>query len=131
MSLRLIFAIIGFHCSYKLYGGLLDAHPAMKLSNFLWNIVFPFTRQYTRKLKDQLLESGVNLVGVGWQPLSLATVLVDDMLLCFGDIFAAQSERNKLQLLELMANKISGRKQVWRTAFMSNVCVALLGGLKV
>jgi hypothetical protein len=65
------------------------------------------------------------------QPLSLATVLVDDMLLCFGDIFAAQSERNKLQLLELMANKISGRKQVWRTAFMSNVCVALLGGLKV
>jgi hypothetical protein len=29
-----------------------------------------------------------------------------------------------------MANKISGRKQVWRTAFMSNVCVALLGGLK-
>jgi hypothetical protein len=65
------------------------------------------------------------------QPLSLATVLVDDMLLCFGNIFATQSERNKLQLLELMANKISGRKQVWRTAFMSNVCVALLGGLKV
>ncbi|KAH9566013.1 hypothetical protein CY35_04G109200 [Sphagnum magellanicum] len=64
------------------------------------------------------------------QPLSLATVLVDDMLLCFGNIFATQSERNKLQLLELMANKISGRKQVWRTAFMSNVCVALLGGLK-
>jgi hypothetical protein len=67
--------------------------------------------------------SSLCIVSMTWLPLA-------SILLRVGE-FLWQSERNKLQLLELMANKISGRKQVWRTAFMSNVCVALLGGLKV
>ncbi len=123
MFLRLIFAISGFHCSYKLYGGLLDAHPGMKLSNLLCNIVFPFTRQYTRQLKDQLLESGVNLVGVGWQPLSLATVLVDDMLLCFGNIFATQ-----VRTLVLLTNVLDCATLFWPICrwFMSSLCIVTM-----
>lgn len=45
--------------------------------------------------------------------------------------FLWQSEKNKLQLLEVMGNRTAGKRQGWRTSFTTNVCVALLGGLKV
>uniref|UniRef100_A0A7I4F5U7 Uncharacterized protein n=1 Tax=Physcomitrium patens TaxID=3218 RepID=A0A7I4F5U7_PHYPA len=64
------------------------------------------------------------------QPLPLATLLVNDMLLCFGNVFAAQPVKNKLQLLDLMGNRTAGKKQGWKASFTTNVCVALLGGLK-
>ncbi|XP_024396229.1 protein SWEETIE isoform X2 [Physcomitrium patens] len=71
------------------------------------------------------------------QPLPLATLLVNDMLLCFGNVFAAQGVeflsqpvKNKLQLLDLMGNRTAGKKQGWKASFTTNVCVALLGGLK-
>jgi hypothetical protein len=45
--------------------------------------------------------------------------------------FLWQSEKNKLQLLELMGNRTAGKKQGWKASFTTNVCVVLLGGLKV
>ncbi|BBN09583.1 HEAT repeat-containing protein 5 [Marchantia polymorpha subsp. ruderalis] len=65
------------------------------------------------------------------QPLPVATVLVDEMLLCFGTVFAAQTEKGKLQLLEIILESArAGKKQSWHSANITNICVALLGGLK-
>lgn len=65
------------------------------------------------------------------QPLSQAVSLVDAMLLCFGAVFATQSESKKNALLDLVVTSLkSGRKQPWRAANAANIGVALLGGLK-
>ncbi|KAL2632357.1 hypothetical protein R1flu_017043 [Riccia fluitans] len=65
------------------------------------------------------------------QPLPVATVLVDEMLLCLGNVFAAQMEKSKLQLLEIILESAkTGRKQNWHSANITNICVALLRGLK-
>ncbi|GBG62555.1 hypothetical protein CBR_g31193 [Chara braunii] len=65
------------------------------------------------------------------QALPQLISLVNSMLLCFGIVFAAQTEKNKLHLLDLMLNCMKqGRKQSWRNANATNVCVSLLGGLK-
>ncbi|KAJ7552272.1 hypothetical protein O6H91_06G048200 [Diphasiastrum complanatum] len=65
------------------------------------------------------------------QPLPVATMLIDEMLICVGNIFAALSENSKLQLLDLMeASHKAGRKQNWHAANTTNICVALLAGLK-
>eukprot|EP00250_Pteridium_aquilinum_P004108 c14345_g1_i1 orf=134-6829(+) len=65
------------------------------------------------------------------QPLSVSTLLLNQMLLCFGSIFVAQREVKKLQLLEIIEGSIKlSKKQSFHEANASNVCVALLAALK-
>jgi hypothetical protein len=65
------------------------------------------------------------------QPLPQAVSVVDAMLLCFGVVFATQSEQKKNFLLDMVLTSLkAGRKQLWRGANAGNICVALLGGLR-
>lgn len=72
-----------------------------------------------------------NDISVFPQPLSVSTLLLNQMLLCFGSIFVAQRETKKLQLLEIIEGSIKlSKKQSFYQANASNVCVALLAALK-
>lgn len=65
------------------------------------------------------------------QPLPVATLLVNEMLLCFGLIFLAQRDARKLQLLDMIESSArASKKQSWHEANATNVCVALLAALK-
>ncbi|XP_038720133.1 protein SWEETIE isoform X2 [Tripterygium wilfordii] len=65
------------------------------------------------------------------QPETINKTVVNQMLLCFGVMFASQDARGMLSLLGIVENCLkSGKKQPWRTASISNICVGLLAGLK-
>ncbi|CAM6093367.1 unnamed protein product [Calypogeia fissa] len=65
------------------------------------------------------------------QPLPLTTMLLDEMLLCFGTVFAAQKETKKLQYIQIVVDAArAGKRQAWHSANMTNTCVALLQALK-
>ncbi|KAL0664325.1 hypothetical protein Bca4012_101163 [Brassica carinata] len=57
--------------------------------------------------------------------------LVNQMVLCFGIMFASQDSRGMLSLLSVIQQCMKARKkQQWRTASLTNICAGLLAGLK-
>ncbi|CDP02785.1 unnamed protein product [Coffea canephora] len=65
------------------------------------------------------------------QPETVSKMLVNQMLLCFGTMFASQDSSGMLSLLGMMEQCLkAGKKQSWRTASITNICVGLLSGLK-
>ncbi|XP_038985409.1 protein SWEETIE isoform X2 [Phoenix dactylifera] len=65
------------------------------------------------------------------QPEPISKMLVNQMLLCFGTIFASQDNGGKLKLLNKIDHCLkTGKKQSWRVASFTNACVGLLAGLK-
>ncbi|KAL4341896.1 hypothetical protein GQ457_08G014460 [Hibiscus cannabinus] len=65
------------------------------------------------------------------QPETINKMLVNQMLLCFGTIFAAQNSAGMLSLLGMMEQCLkAGKKQSWHAASITNICVGLLAGLK-
>ncbi|XP_057993388.1 protein SWEETIE isoform X1 [Hevea brasiliensis] len=65
------------------------------------------------------------------QPETIKKTLVNQMLLCFGVMFASQDSGGMLQLLGMVEQCIkAGKKQTWHAASVTNICVGLLAGLK-
>ncbi|XP_050228760.1 protein SWEETIE isoform X2 [Mercurialis annua] len=65
------------------------------------------------------------------QPETINNTLVNQMLLCFGILFASQDSGGMLLLLEMIEQCLkSGKKQIWHAASVTNICVGLLVGLK-
>ncbi|XP_062228917.1 protein SWEETIE-like isoform X3 [Phragmites australis] len=65
------------------------------------------------------------------QPESVSKMLVNQMLLCYGSIFACQDNTTKIRLLNNLDQCLkSGKKHLWFTFLVTNACVALLSGLK-
>ncbi|KAM0896259.1 hypothetical protein ACQ4PT_023313 [Festuca glaucescens] len=65
------------------------------------------------------------------QPESVSKMLVNQMLLCYGSIFACQDNTVKIRLLNNLDQCLkAGRKYSWYMFLVSNACVALLSGLK-
>ncbi|KAL4652128.1 hypothetical protein ACB092_01G210800 [Castanea dentata] len=66
------------------------------------------------------------------QPETISKTLVNQMLLCFGVIFAAQDSSGMLALLGIIEQCLkAGKKQSWHAASVTNICVGLLTGFKV
>ncbi|CAK9150708.1 unnamed protein product [Ilex paraguariensis] len=65
------------------------------------------------------------------QPETISKMLVNQMLLCFGTMFASQDSGGMLSLLGMIDQCLKvGKKQPWHTASVTNICVGLLAGLK-
>ncbi|WVZ80108.1 hypothetical protein U9M48_027611 [Paspalum notatum var. saurae] len=65
------------------------------------------------------------------QPESVRKMLVNQILLCYGSIFACQENMVKIRLLNNLDQCLkSGKKYPWFTFLVTNACVALLSGLK-
>jgi hypothetical protein len=65
------------------------------------------------------------------QPESVRKMLVNQMLLCYGSIFACQENTVKIGLLNNLDQCLkSGKKYPWFTCLVTNTCVAILSGLK-
>ncbi|XP_043809967.1 protein SWEETIE isoform X3 [Manihot esculenta] len=65
------------------------------------------------------------------QPETINKTLVNQMLLCFGIMFASQDSGVMLQLLGMIEQCIkAGKRQAWHAASVTNICVGLLAGLK-
>ncbi|KAG6470885.1 hypothetical protein ZIOFF_071965 [Zingiber officinale] len=65
------------------------------------------------------------------QSESMCKLLVNQMLLCFGTMFAAQDNEGKIALLNKVDQCLkTGKKQPWHVATVTNACVGLLAGLK-
>uniref|UniRef100_A0A2P2MKT4 HEAT repeat-containing protein 5B isoform X2 n=1 Tax=Rhizophora mucronata TaxID=61149 RepID=A0A2P2MKT4_RHIMU len=65
------------------------------------------------------------------QPETINKTLVNQMLLCFGIMFASQDSGGMLSLLGMMDQCLkAGKKQMWHAASVTNICVGLLAGLK-
>ncbi|TKV98793.1 hypothetical protein SEVIR_9G583700v4 [Setaria viridis] len=65
------------------------------------------------------------------QPESVRKMLVNQMLLCYGSIFACQENAVKIRLLNNLDQCLkSGKKYPWFTCLITNACVAILSGLK-
>ncbi|KAJ9561951.1 hypothetical protein OSB04_007111 [Centaurea solstitialis] len=66
------------------------------------------------------------------QPETISKMLVNQMLLCFGVMFATQDSSGMLSLLSMLEQCLkTGKKQALHTTRVTNVCVGLLSGLKV
>lgn len=64
-------------------------------------------------------------------PETVNKTLVNQMLLCFGVMFASQDNGEMLSLLGVIEHCLkAGKKQLWHPASMTNICVGLLAGLK-
>ncbi|XP_010265191.1 PREDICTED: HEAT repeat-containing protein 5B [Nelumbo nucifera] len=65
------------------------------------------------------------------QPETIGKMLVNQMLLCFGIIFATQDSSGMLLLLGMIEQCLkTGKKQSWHASSITNACVALLAGFK-
>ncbi|CAI0547649.1 unnamed protein product [Linum tenue] len=65
------------------------------------------------------------------QPETINKMLVNQMLLCFGLIFATQDTNGMVSFLQMIEQCLkAGKKQIWHSASLSNICVGLLSGLK-
>ncbi|XP_020536843.1 protein SWEETIE isoform X2 [Jatropha curcas] len=65
------------------------------------------------------------------QPETINKTLVNQMLLCFGIMFASQDSGGMLLLLGMVEQCLkAGKKQTWHAASFTNICVGLLAGLK-
>ncbi|KAJ4884026.1 HEAT repeat-containing protein [Raphanus sativus] len=64
-------------------------------------------------------------------PETVKKTLVNQMVLCFGIMFASQDSRGMLSLLSIIQQCMKARKkQQWRTSSLTNICAGLLAGLK-
>ncbi|XP_010511629.1 PREDICTED: HEAT repeat-containing protein 5B-like isoform X1 [Camelina sativa] len=64
-------------------------------------------------------------------PETVKKTLVNQMVLCFGIMFASQDSQGMLSLLSVIQQCMkAGKKQHWRTASLTNICAGLLAGLK-
>ncbi|CAD5316514.1 unnamed protein product [Arabidopsis thaliana] len=64
-------------------------------------------------------------------PETVKKTLVNQMVLCFGIMFASQDSQGMLSLLSVIQQCLkAGKKQQWRTASLTNICAGLLAGLK-
>ncbi|XP_024454181.2 protein SWEETIE isoform X3 [Populus trichocarpa] len=64
-------------------------------------------------------------------PETINKMLVNQMLLCFGIMFASQDNGGMLLLLGMVEQCLkAGKKQSWHEASVTNICVGLLAGLK-
>lgn len=65
------------------------------------------------------------------QPETISKMLVNQMLLCFGVMFATQDSSGMLSLLSILEQCLkAGKKQALHATRVTNVCVGLLSGLK-
>ncbi|KAL6603995.1 hypothetical protein ACP70R_044356 [Stipagrostis hirtigluma subsp. patula] len=65
------------------------------------------------------------------QPESVSKMLVNQMLLCYGSIFACQDNTVKIRLLNNLDQCLkSAKKHSWFNFLVTNACIALLSGLK-
>ncbi|WOK94226.1 HEAT repeat-containing protein 5B isoform X6 [Canna indica] len=65
------------------------------------------------------------------QSESISKMLVNQMLSCFGIMFATQDNGGKVVLLNKVDQCLrNGKKQPWHMASVTNACVGLLAGLK-
>ncbi|PON93486.1 Coatomer beta subunit [Trema orientale] len=65
------------------------------------------------------------------QPEPINKTLVNQMLLCFGLMFASQDSGGMLSLLGIIEQCLkSGKRQPWHAASVTNICVGLLSGFK-
>ncbi|KAG9140394.1 hypothetical protein Leryth_018528, partial [Lithospermum erythrorhizon] len=65
------------------------------------------------------------------QPETVGKMLVNQMLLCFGIMFASQDSGGMLSLLSTIEQCLkAGKKKAWHAASVTNICVGLLAGLK-
>ncbi|KAK3035229.1 hypothetical protein RJ639_033863 [Escallonia herrerae] len=65
------------------------------------------------------------------QPETISKMLVNQMLLCFGAMFASQDSGGMLSLLGLIDQCMkAGKKQPWHATCVTNICVGLLAGFK-
>ncbi|RYR59970.1 hypothetical protein Ahy_A04g017089 isoform A [Arachis hypogaea] len=65
------------------------------------------------------------------QPETISKTLVNQMLLFFGITFACQDSGGMLSLLGIIEQCLkAGKKQHWRAASITNICVGLLAGFK-
>ncbi|KAL0801143.1 hypothetical protein Bca101_056319 [Brassica carinata] len=64
-------------------------------------------------------------------PETVKKTLVNQMVLCFGIMFASQDSHGMLSLLSIIQQCMKARKkQQWRTSSLTNICAGLLTGLK-
>ncbi|KAM3285916.1 protein SWEETIE isoform X1 [Capsicum chacoense] len=65
------------------------------------------------------------------KPETISKTLVNQKLLCFGNIFASEDIGGMLSLLEMVEQCLrAGKKQAWHVTSVTNICVGLLSGLK-
>ncbi|MCD7456258.1 hypothetical protein HAX54_031039 [Datura stramonium] len=65
------------------------------------------------------------------KPETISKMLVNQKLLCFGNIFASEDIGGMLSLLEMAEQCLrAGKKQAWHATSVTNICVGLLSGLK-
>ncbi|XP_060193029.1 protein SWEETIE [Lycium barbarum] len=65
------------------------------------------------------------------KPETISKMLVNQKLLCFGNIFASEDIGGMLSLLEMVEQCLrAGKKQAWHATSVTNICVGLLSGLK-
>ncbi|XP_056162820.1 protein SWEETIE isoform X2 [Syzygium oleosum] len=65
------------------------------------------------------------------QPETISKTVVNQKLLCFGILFAFQDNNGMLSLLGTIEQcSKAGKKQQWHAVSVTNICVALLAGLK-
>ncbi|CAA0839600.1 HEAT repeat-containing protein, partial [Striga hermonthica] len=65
------------------------------------------------------------------QPETTSKMLVNQMLLCFGNMFASQDSSGMLSFIGMIDQCLkAGKKQAWHMTSVTNICVGLLAGLK-
>ncbi|KAL3844866.1 hypothetical protein ACJIZ3_002269 [Penstemon smallii] len=65
------------------------------------------------------------------QPETISKMLVNQMLLCFGTMFASQDSSGMLSFLSIIDQCLrAGKRQAWHASSITNICVGLLAGLK-
>ncbi|EXB97166.1 hypothetical protein L484_008656 [Morus notabilis] len=65
------------------------------------------------------------------QPEPINKTLVNQMLLCFGLMFASQDSGGMQSLLGIIEHCLkAGKRQTWHAASVTNICVGLLAGFK-
>ncbi|KZV35643.1 HEAT repeat-containing protein 5B [Dorcoceras hygrometricum] len=65
------------------------------------------------------------------QSETISKMLVNQMLLCFGTMFSFQDSNGMLKFIGMMDQCLkAGKRQIWHTASITNICVGLLAGLK-
>ncbi|KAH0698254.1 hypothetical protein KY290_016160 [Solanum tuberosum] len=65
------------------------------------------------------------------KPETISKMLVNQKLLCVGNIFASEDVGGMLSLLEMVEQCLrAGKKQAWHATSVTNICVGLLSGLK-
>ncbi|KAM0884443.1 hypothetical protein ACQ4PT_030980 [Festuca glaucescens] len=124
---------------WLLLASLLASMPKEELEDQVFDVLLlwasPFTgnpESYLSQIQDWTSELRfVSPTTSGLHPESVSKMLVNQMLLCYGSIFACQDNTVKIRLLNNLDQCLkAGRKYSWYMLLVSNACVALLSGLK-